>query len=144
MVRLLYVGTMLFSDVNNAKLGYLWDTLDHFGTLVDGQFLGDHNLKLYQLKKGLRLLSIWVPLVYAVMCHYPLTWRLQVGFLWDTIHCCGTMADGRFLWRHGLNLYIYISLAIWILLRTLWYPWWLMVVSLEAIILIYITCNMNA
>ena len=49
--------------------------------MVDGLFLRGHGLNLYHLQ-------------YECL-----------GYIWDPLDCCGTIADGRFLRGHGLNLY---------------------------------------
>ena len=43
----------------------------------------------------------------------------KLGYLWVPLDCCGTMADGRFLRGHGLNLYhlqyeCFGMLSIWV------------------------------
>ena len=104
---IVYPGVSLFGYVNNAKLRYLLDPLDSCSTMADGHFLRGHGLNLYHLQyECLGLLSIWEPLLYTMvyrrceMCIMP-----KLRYLLDPLDRCGTMADGRFLRGHGLNLY---------------------------------------
>ena len=56
-----YSGISLLWDINNDKLGSLWDTPDQCGTMADGSFLRSHGLTLYHLQyECLGLLSIWI------------------------------------------------------------------------------------
>ena len=60
-----YSGISLFWDMNNAKLGYLWDLLGNCSMMADGRFLRGHDLNLYPPQyQCLGLLSIWVATLY--------------------------------------------------------------------------------
>ena len=63
--RHLYPGISLFWEMNNVKLGYLWDLLGHCGMMADGHFLRSHDLNLYLPQyQCVALHCIWVPLLY--------------------------------------------------------------------------------
>ena len=59
------------------KLRYLFDPLDHCGTMADGPFLRGHGLNLYHLQyKCLGMLSIWVTSLQIRVYRCLETWAI--------------------------------------------------------------------
>ena len=91
--------------------------------MADGRFLRGHGLNLFHMQcECLEMLSILVPLLYTRVYHCFQTWTMtKLVYNWDPLDCCGTsgtIADGRFLRGHRLNLH-HMQYECWGLLSIL-------------------------
>ena len=101
-----YITSIITAIYSGSKV----TVLQNFAALsihFEGDISWGHGLSENDHQQfGLGLLSIGVlSLSIQIISRLWGVCNAKLAHLWDPLHCCGQMADGRFLKAHGLNLY---------------------------------------